>query len=246
MSSISKIVTSSRTGKYIIPQRRRQKVTDENISSRAITNFRNRRGLPNRISLVSPRSIVPARLIVVLPYVETLSLGSSFLVEYQMNLNSIFDPNRTGTGHQPLGHDEWNYFYQQYRVLAVRVMATFVNTSTSEPIKIAMVPSQNTTGLGSLDFEEQPFSRHFVLSTRGGEDVKRLETTYDLAKLQGSTHSQYEADEGTTADFGSSPTTLHILHVIAQTFSGVNAAFSVNIRLDYLTELSNPRQLVAS
>lgn len=35
--------------------------------------------------------------------------------------NSIFDPDYTNVGHQPLGHDQWQLFYNHYVVLGAKI-----------------------------------------------------------------------------------------------------------------------------
>lgn len=42
--------------------------------------------------------------------------------------NSIYDPDYTGTGHQPLFFDQWASVYNHYTVLGARIRADFVNT----------------------------------------------------------------------------------------------------------------------
>jgi len=36
--------------------------------------------------------------------------------DYTFRLNSIFDPDFSGVGHQPLAHDQWQLFYNHYVV----------------------------------------------------------------------------------------------------------------------------------
>jgi hypothetical protein len=41
--------------------------------------------------------------------------------------NSIFDPNLTATGHQPLSHDQWSQFYQHYLVMGSKITIKVLN-----------------------------------------------------------------------------------------------------------------------
>jgi len=52
-------------------------------------------------------TVRPQRLIVKLPYFQSGQLSSAIgaYVGQLFNLNSIYDPDRIGTGHQPLGVD---------------------------------------------------------------------------------------------------------------------------------------------
>ena len=76
-----------------------------------------------RVSVVSlTRSLtkfgttVPDRIFVKLRYVERIVLTAGSSNSYVFRGNSIFDPNYTSTGGQALATDQWNSFYQQYRV----------------------------------------------------------------------------------------------------------------------------------
>lgn len=55
---------------------------------------------------------------VVLRYVEdfTLNAGNASSAAYVFKFNSLFDPNHTGTGHQPMFHDNYSSLYKYYRV----------------------------------------------------------------------------------------------------------------------------------
>lgn len=55
---------------------------------------------------------------VVLRYVEdfTLNPGNASSAVYVFKPNSLFDPNHTSTGHQPMFHDNYAQLYKYYRV----------------------------------------------------------------------------------------------------------------------------------
>jgi len=62
-----------------------------------------------------------------LRYVEYVSqdLGAGVLGTYAYRCNSLFDPNYTGTGHQPLGFDQLAALYAHYTVLKSRIRVTW-------------------------------------------------------------------------------------------------------------------------
>ena len=64
------------------------------------------------------RSLQPfaQRYIAKMKYSEQLKVtgpAGGGLAAYRFNLNSIFDPNRTGFGHQPYGHDQLAGLYNR-------------------------------------------------------------------------------------------------------------------------------------
>jgi len=118
----------------------------------------------NSTSIVRGRifSPVPQEMNATLKYVDVLSgtaSGINFLANY--SLNSLFDPEITGTGHQPLGFDQYSTLYQQYRVNAAKIKVTAiagqVGGTGNDDFILAVLPnfSQYTTSLASETLLEQ-------------------------------------------------------------------------------------------
>ncbi len=63
----------------------------------------------------------PVQRRVTLPYVQrfAISVVSGAVNFQQFRVNSAYDPDYTGTGHQPLGFDQWAQFYNHYVVESV-------------------------------------------------------------------------------------------------------------------------------
>lgn len=81
--------------------------------------------------------------IVVLPYAhyQTLGYSSGVTAPYQFNINSIYDPDLTGGGFQPLGRDTWTSIYNYYKVLEAHVKVSLVEQTDD---------STGTTGSNSM------------------------------------------------------------------------------------------------
>lgn len=64
-------------------------------------------------------------------YVETFSLTASGTAGiYRMNANGMYDPNYTGTGHQPMYFDQLSAIYNHYTVIGSKI--TYRITPTAE------------------------------------------------------------------------------------------------------------------
>lgn len=71
----------------------------------------------------------PNSKLVKLRYVEHFTLDYvASIPEYRFRANSIFDPNLTGTGHQPMGRDQWAELYSRYIVIGSKATVTYVPT----------------------------------------------------------------------------------------------------------------------
>lgn len=193
------------------------------------------------------RNVVPDRIRVVLPYSESLNRAPAATSEdYQWNLNSLFDPNRTGTGHQPLGNDQWAAFYNRYRVLSTFVRVTYNNVS-SGTCNCVIAATNSTTNLTFLAAMEQPYSRTALLSpATGSRDAVVLREKFDLARVNGMTGPQYMYSDLVEATFGTTPTENIILHTVVESISGINVVYTVQVYLEYYVELWDPLELTES
>jgi len=93
------------------------------------------RGVPySSVSLSAAGVGFPDQLYMTHAYEEVVQLaaGASFLaaVQKQWRLNSLYDPNKSGSGLQPPLYDNMIALYKRYRVYAADVKVTFVNYGT--------------------------------------------------------------------------------------------------------------------
>ncbi len=82
---------------------------------------------PKLGALLKPKKLVKLR------YVDTITLnaGAAAVVAHTFRATSIFDPDRTGTGHQPLLHDTYALLYGSYRVISSTIRCTPVASTAS-------------------------------------------------------------------------------------------------------------------
>lgn len=78
---------------------------------------------------MSGRGTMPDRFFTKLKYMETVTFtgvgwGAN---QYLWRANSIFDPNQTGTGHQPYGMDQWATWYSEYVVYGCKIWCNCLN-----------------------------------------------------------------------------------------------------------------------
>jgi len=67
-------------------------------------------------------------------YCETISLTSGSetnVAVYEFSANSLYDPNKTGTGHQPMGRDEVAGMYQNYHVSGGTIEVTYYSHTSA-------------------------------------------------------------------------------------------------------------------
>jgi len=64
---------------------------------------------------------------------------------YVYSANGMFDPNITGTGHQPLGFDQMMLLYEQYTVIKSKITVELLNSNTTALSRCAVYLSPDAT-----------------------------------------------------------------------------------------------------
>lgn len=123
-----------------------------------------------------------------LPYFESVAITgtASLAFAYSWSCNGCFDPNVSGTGHQPNGFDEMMKFYNHYTVVRSKCQLDVQNRN-SESIRVALSLSGSTTY--STDYQnimENGLLVSTPLTYVGAQgSLVTLKHSCDLAKFQG-------------------------------------------------------------
>lgn len=200
----------------------------------------------------------PNKLKTKLRYVETLTFDAG-LGTYSQNIyraNSLFDPNKTLTGHQPSNFDKLATIYDRYTVLGAKVKVYYVPTATGSPgipptVVLAMSEEGDTIATahaagGINNILEQPeMSRNIFYVGDSRSNFKGL-TRYFSAKKAFAT-SNLQASPY-SADVTTNPTEIHHIEVAAiSPDDSVNpAAVTLRIEIDYIALFSEPKLTDAS
>jgi len=202
------------------------------------------------------RSLQPfsQRYVSKMKYAETLSIvGSGFggLTQFNFNLNSIFDPNRSGTGHQPYGHDTLATLYNRYRVIKCSYVISSLSTGGTNGDAysvIAALPANEIITLngGVAEAQENPKCKFITQAPQAA--LKVLKGTIDIASLVGRTKSQYMADDRYQSLYGASPNELAVLNIYTGLLNGESQTLTqkLNIVLEFTVESFDVKNLVQS
>lgn len=159
---------------------------------------------------------IPQRYICKLKYAETVQTDAGG--RYNLNLNSLYDPNRTGGGHQPYGFDTLASLYGRYRVISCgwRIQAP---TSGLQIVQVGAVPSNNLLSIGNwATVAENPRAKYIIQLPGGG--AQTLKGKVYMPSLMGRNKSQYMADDNYQAVVTSNPNELAILNIFTGTGTG--------------------------
>lgn len=157
--------------------------------------------------------------------------------EQRLRLNGVFDPDYTGTGHQPYGYDQFNTIYSKVRVDACEYKISFTTPGGAADILCASsIAGDTSASLASLAPArplEWPNATHGHLSS-AGQRVCVLKGKAEIHKLLGVTKTKYVADDTYASAVGASPSQLCLLSIATASYSGQGSeAVSVLVEVEY-------------
>jgi len=120
----------------------------------------------------------------------TLTGTAGAITQYVFTANGLYDPNITGSGHQPLGFDTMMLYYEQYTVVRSSLTLRFVGNGTQAcTVSVCLAP--DTTSLVLPDVMENGYIVSKVVDARGnggygtGQRVNSHALSCDVVKYFG-------------------------------------------------------------
>jgi hypothetical protein len=105
---------------------------------------------------------------------------------YFFSANGIYDPNITGTGHQPMGFDTMIAYYEQATVVRSTCTVQAYNNSSTVPARVWLSLAPDTTAItDTTEIVENGLLKHVDLNTTGENKIGVLSLGCDVAKYFG-------------------------------------------------------------
>lgn len=179
---------------------------------------------------------IKVRLRYVDEYVMTSTAGSTVTQTFRMN--SIFDPDFTGVGHQPYGHDQWSPLYTTYVVLGSKLKATWSpltedDVATSRgPWNVLTVGDDDGSVPGSaLASCELPRCDNKVLGSKvGGNNIKVTSLTYSPVRDLGLD----PFDDTVGAAVGSNPSRIYFGSCQSNDANSTTSSVMLKVEMEFL------------
>jgi len=185
---------------------------------------------------------IAQRYICKMKYSETFN-AAAISPYVRLNLNSIFDPNRSGIGHQPYSHDTMATLYNRYRVISCSYVVRAL--SSTDALRFGALPANEAISWTTMsEFVENPRAKFRHTYPAGKQEV--LRGNVYLPSLVGRTKAQYMADDRYQATMGSDPSELAILNIFGQNFVDGNVQIFYTVELTYTVELFDVKNLSQS
>lgn len=185
------------------------------------------------------------------PYItRSASLGT--ISVYNISANGIYDPNRTGTGHQPIGFDQMMLMYEQFCVIRSHIKVTFINVG-SDASRIAIILSPDTGAPSSITaaMENGLLSTAVINGSGDSSGVNRMKTLQlacDVPKYFGKTYQGILADPTMSGTVASDPAEQVYFQIcVWDPFTtSVSAEVALDVTVSYDVMYWEPKKLASS
>lgn len=175
------------------------------------TNFLGLRNVARQISqplrIVRGLSPFPNVKVVRHKYCDNFQFGAagaSGISYYQWRANSMYDPDYTGVGHQPMFRDEMAAQYQHYTILSSYIKVTFPPEQTNQQNICLYVDDDDSIPVNMTTAVEQHRYYSGVKLDKRHEPLQ-LTARYNAAKWEKTTNAGLMADDAKKTGVGSNP-----------------------------------------
>lgn len=161
--------------------------------------------------------------------------------------NDLFDPDVTGTGHQPMGFDQLMQWYNHFVVLHAKITLVCKNTTASAPTVCLRIDADSNAitvidrvvEIGGCVTED--------LEVKGAYGAnKKLSLSADICKLQGVRRSAITADPSLQGSAAASPAEASYFHITMWDTAGTTGSMECDVILEQVAVFLEPRSLVQS
>lgn len=161
--------------------------------------------------------IFPDTVLVDLHYGDYFSLTSTTgsLGSYFFNATSCYDPNNTGTGHQPAGFDQYMALYESY-VVEGATFTVQASTASAEPIRVSLTASKEyvTVPAGMEFLTEWPQTKIAVATSAVPATLSMAALTHEFFQVPRASLTALDAAVGNAS---ANPASMWYFRVYAQT-----------------------------
>lgn len=205
-------------------------------------------GVTASSALVRDHKILSTSKVVTMRYQEQFSidstLGGVVPGTYVFCANGLYDPNTTGTGHQPRGFDQLMAMYRRYEVLEslLEVWADPADLNNSHLIALSVRSTLTPPATRDDMLEHRTCMIKAVAGSDGGPSV-----TYQKIAVNPGEFLGMKNDDTTRGDSAGNPISSVYFHVSTIPLpSAEGGVIHCQARLTYKVKLSEPREPIAS
>lgn len=176
-----------------------------------------------------------------------ISTGVSVAGTYVFSANGLYDPDVTGTGHQPMGFDQMMLSYEHYIGIRSRMTIQVRNTSSAQSAHIGII--QNSFATPNTDIQRNIENGHLVMqqlnATPYEGSMRTLTSIMDVAKF--GTVKDILDDPEYQGNLSANPAEQSYFHIsFWNTDNASVGTCIVNVTIEYEAIFREPRSLSVS
>lgn len=176
--------------------------------------------------------------LVTLRYQTTVdTTTSASIYNYQFRINSVFDPDYTSVGYQPLGFDQWASIYSRYTVYSCEAVVTAVSRTASGMLNVGVAANTDNTVLSFAGAASM--RRGKVGSTTGGARPIVIRLNTKVHETFGVAPEAIDIDDFYSAATSTNAGKTGYLNISCQT-SGATDSLSLQMELRYKVKFWMP------
>lgn len=152
--------------------------------------------------------IIADRQFVKMTYTQLVNVSGAAVIYNVWRGNSVFDPDQTGTGGQPLGYDQWANFYDRYRVYGSQMTIKTLSSAATAQLYVTIIPTLVATdyvGFSAAADMSVPYHRQGMLA--GTFKPCRVTNRMTTKKIMGLNKGEVGSDPDLSALTGANPAT---------------------------------------
>ena len=182
----------------------------------------------------------PEKATAIMRYATTYNFGSASagpLISHIFRANSIFDPDQTGTGHQPYGHDTYASIYNHYNVReAVITLSALDNNGYT----MGCTLTDDTTVNGDFNNIKEVKGTQMVVKNAGSTTPKLVQK-YERDKFW---DKGVSVSTETGALFGANPQEQTMFHVwVCDKDATADVSAWIQITITYIVDMYELKDL---
>jgi hypothetical protein len=183
---------------------------------------------------------------------HTFGAGSTanFASNYKYCLNSLYDPNVSGVGHQPMGFDNLMSIYEKYTVVGAKITVCFIGDTTVPSVCGLRLVDGNETAVADKKraIENGDSSWRYMTTANGGNNKIVLSRSVNCKKFFG--QKAIVGDDKYTLSSAQAPTDddkiIAEIWVAPISASDVHGRTLVDVTIEYTAVFTEPKELTLS
>lgn len=185
---------------------------------------------------------LPDQTYVKLRYHTILNEGAIAEATHIFSMNSLFDPDVTGIGSQPMGFDQWKNFYTHYQVLGSSIKVIALNAALSNAV-VCVRPANTSVPVLINSAIELPYSRYRWMGNQNGQNRTIIKNYMSVKKMEARNTNSINF----TAPITASPSSQKFWHVSFASNDRVSAvAMDLDVLITYYVKFFRRTQLPSS